>query len=355
MSLFGRKHDAVLEHQRAAFAQFMRTVGELEDRIRSTEAFKAKYGDVWQHDDRIAQYKRGLELIHGIADVQSKRLKMATSAIPNFDGPLLAALDRIDATFTSMDDLIADLLVRRASVRAGHADFGTRPEPKPRHDQGDDADEEESGRTPPTREGEVIAWVSRAMKHASNQRPFRHDVAERDHDRLLEIGRANRLGERLAAEDFPKMIFGAPLAEEKDYRVPDLFYAYGFWIVSEAAANVLRQFDLGRAQLVSVPVLKNDHRTPIGGNWFCINFGNAKAGVVPDQSEKIRMGAQDRYILPVTIKDNQLAVSAEALQGPDIWVDPQLWDNFFVSGALGRALRKAKADKGFFLTKCRVV
>jgi len=201
----------------------------------------------------------------------------------------------------------------------------------------------------------MMVWVSRAMVHPSNQRPFRNDIAERDHDRLLEIGRANGRGERLGPEDFPKLIFAAPHARERDYRVPDLFFAYGFWIVSEPVTNVLGQFDLGQAQLVPVPVLMKDRQTPIGGEWSCISFGNARHLVVPEKSEKIRMGPQNRYNLPATTADDQVAVSAEALQPPDIWVDPQLWDNFFVSEALGKALRKNKLDKGFFLTKCRVV
>jgi hypothetical protein len=200
-----------------------------------------------------------------------------------------------------------------------------------------------------------MVWVSRAMVHASNQRPFRNDLAERDHDRLLEIGRANCLGERMAPDDFPKLIFGAPHARETNYHVPDLFFAYGFWIVSKATADVMRQVDLGGAQLVPVPVLKKDRQTPIGGEWLCINFGNAKHAVVPDKSETIRMGPQDRYNLPVTTKDDDVAVSSDALQPPDIWVDPQLWDNFFVSDRLRGALRKAKADKGFMLVRCRVV
>ncbi|HXC74525.1 MAG TPA: DUF1629 domain-containing protein [Sphingomicrobium sp.] len=198
-----------------------------------------------------------------------------------------------------------------------------------------------------------MVWVSRAMVHASNQRPFRNDVAERDHARLIEIKQANERGEVMAPEDFPTVIFGAPHAVEKDYGVPDLFAAYGFWIVSQAVVDVLRQFDLGQAQIRPVPVLRDDRSTPIGGDWSCINFGNAKRAVLPEQSEKIRLGPQNRYNLPATIADNQLAVSAEALAPPDIWVDPQLWAAFFVSEALGKALRKV--SNSFFLTKCRVV
>jgi hypothetical protein len=57
----------------------------------------------------------------------------------------------------------------------------------------------------------------------------------------------------------------------------------------------------------------------------------------------------------VTTKDNQVAVSADALLPPDIWVDPEFWAAFFLSEALGKALREANAHNGFFLTKCRVL
>jgi hypothetical protein len=169
-----------------------------------------------------------------------------------------------------------------------------------------------------------LVWVSRALVHASNQRPFRNDIAEKDHDRLIEIQKANEQGEILDPADFPRVIFGAPHALDKDYNLPDLFAAYGYWVVSRAAVDVLQQFDLGQAQFVPVPVLKNDLQTPVGGEWFCINFGNAKNTIIPEKSEKLRPWPQNRFKLPATIADNQLAVSSEALWSPDIWVDPRL-------------------------------
>ena len=200
-----------------------------------------------------------------------------------------------------------------------------------------------------------VVWISRALVHPTNQRPFRNDVAERDHDRLILIKQSNERGEILGPDDFPSEVFGAPHALEKHYQLPDLFAAYGYWVVSEAVSDVLGQFDLGQAQLKAVPVFKRDHQTPVGGNWFCLNFGNARRLVLPDQSEKIRPGPQGRFNVPATLTDNQLAVSADALGPPDIWVDPQLWNAFFVSDALANAFRKAKVSKSFFLTKCRVV
>jgi hypothetical protein len=108
-----------------------------------------------------------------------------------------------------------------------------------------------------------------------------------------------------------------------------------------------------------VKVLKKDRQTPVGGEWFCINFGNRKAAIAVPESTSLR----DRYIRPkekgwfpkATIKDGDIAVSKTACSGPDIWIDPQVGDAFFLSDGLGNALKKAKADKGFFLHKCRVL
>jgi hypothetical protein len=198
-------------------------------------------------------------------------------------------------------------------------------------------------------------WVSRAMKSATNQRPLQHSFSDERRPFAVDCKRKNEAGEPLGPECFPELIYGSPLAEEKDYQLPHLFFAGSYWAVSKAAADVLRQFDLGRGALYPVRVVRNDRQTPIGDEWFCLNFGNAKTAVVVEQSEKIRSSAQGRYSMPPTFGDNQLAVSADALIPPDIWVDTQLWDAFFLTGAVENALRMANAQDGFFLSKCRVV
>jgi hypothetical protein len=200
-----------------------------------------------------------------------------------------------------------------------------------------------------------MVWVSRAIGHASNLRPFRNDVGERDHVRLVEIQKRIERGEPLDASAFPTEIFGAPDARQKDYALPDFFFGYGYWIVSSAAAAVLRAFDLGHGELRPVRVLESDRRTPVGGEWFCLNFGNRKHALAPQQSQNIRQRAQGLYKASAVLRDNDLAVSRAALEGPDLWVDEQMWDALFLSEALGTALKKAKADRGFMLLEVRVV
>lgn len=53
--------------------------------------------------------------------------------------------------------------------------------------------------------------------------------------------------------------------------------------------------------------------------------------------------------------DNDIAVSRQALDGPDIWIDPLLWNGLFISDRLARALKIAKRASTFHLAKCRVI
>lgn len=193
------------------------------------------------------------------------------------------------------------------------------------------------------------------MKHPTNLRPITSEVQETDIHRAIEVSKLNQLGAPLDGSHFPDEVFGARHSLERHYQLPDLFRAGSFWVVSQAAADILRQFDLGAGALYPVRVLKKDRTTPIKDGWYCINFGNARPLIIPDQSEGLRPGPQDRYNFSVTLADDHLVVSAAALQPPDIWVDPQLWDNFFVSHPLREALREAKLSSRFYLTRCRVV
>lgn len=204
-----------------------------------------------------------------------------------------------------------------------------------------------------------MVWISTAPGHASNLRPFRHDVSERGREAFQPILDRIKAGEPLAPGDFPEVIYGAPEAEEKDYRLPDLFHAYGFWVVSGAAAEVLRQFDLGQGSLAPVRIMKSDRKTPVGGEWFVISVGNQKGALLPAESPRMRSryirDGEKGWFPPFVTKDQDIAVSFAALAGADIWIDPQAGDSIFLSDRLVKALKKAKADKGFFLSKCRVL
>jgi hypothetical protein len=204
-------------------------------------------------------------------------------------------------------------------------------------------------------------WISTAMADPSNLRPLTHDLGETEmRDAAIDWGTSNNNGDPMGAEFFPKEIWSFTSAEEKDYKLPHIFRAGTFWVVSAAAAAVLRQFDLGQGALYPVKVFKKDRETPIGDGWFCINFGNQKSAFLPQETVRarktyIRDGGVEGWTPRLPYNDNDFTVSTAALPGPDIWIDPKVGDAFFLSDALANALKKAKVHKGFSLNICRVI
>ena len=206
----------------------------------------------------------------------------------------------------------------------------------------------------------ACVWISTAPGHASNQRPLRHSFSEGPQLQwAIASKQRNMSGEPLGRDHFPEEIYGAPNARESSFKLPDIFHAGSYWVVSGAAADILRRFDLGGGALYPVRVLKSDRQTPVDGDWQCVNFGNRKDAFLPDQScsfnfDSIRQGEKG-WFARAAMKDDDFALSQAALQGSDIWIDYRVGDAFFISDRLRRGLKQAKADKGFFLNRCRVI
>jgi hypothetical protein len=204
------------------------------------------------------------------------------------------------------------------------------------------------------------AWIGTPPPSAGYSMPFTNSFVgtERQRDGAI-WGEKNNYGDALPAECFPAEIFATEDAKDHHYKLPDLFSDANFWVVSQNAANVLWQFDLGDGALYAVKVLKSDRKTPVDGEWFCLNFGNRKSALLVEQSARMNetyvQGGVKGWSPRATMKDGDVAISKAALAGPDIWVEPILAYSFFLSGPLGRALKKAKADKGFFLHKVKVI
>lgn len=206
-------------------------------------------------------------------------------------------------------------------------------------------------------------WLSTAMKDGRHLRPFTNDLVAVDDDGTGNLTndsfKRNNAGEPLGPDAFPKMIWGAEKRGAKTFgKLPDLFFGYGFWVVSERSADVLRKFDLGQGALYPVKVMQKDKVTPIGDHaWFCINFGNVKSAFLRERSDLSKFyGEIGGKPSPTTsVESDQCVVSIAATAGPDVWIDTKLDEGLFVSGSLGDALRKAKCTSGWGLRRCRVV
>jgi hypothetical protein len=138
-------------------------------------------------------------------------------------------------------------------------------------------------------------------------------------------------------------------------RLTSLFLVNGFLCLTDTAAKVLRDHDLGKGGLFPLALFRSDGVTPIPGPFWALNFGAKKSALNSEASKGLDRNYQGRFVPSLSIKDDDAAVTPAALEGPDIWGDERLLRGFFVSSRLAKALHKAKLDRAFHLVRCRVV
>ena len=114
---------------------------------------------------------------------------------------------------------------------------------------------------------------------------------------------------------------------------------------------------MGGGSLYPVKVFQKDKKTPVEGEYFCINFGAVKHAFVPEESPSAkenpyRKGYWKIGLLP---QDDGIAVTSGALKGPDLWVDSGIHEALFASGRLVEAMKKAGVAKVFQWRRCRVI
>lgn len=181
-------------------------------------------------------------------------------------------------------------------------------------------------------------------------------------DQIIAI-QLNKSGQSVPSTLCPTKIWEEPPLD--GYRiqfktgVPDLFFVEGYWLVSERAASIMRQFDLGGGALYSVSegLFYIDQKTRLPGNYYCWIFGNKKQAFLPDETpDKMKFGVGGvRWEMPYNLMDDNIAVSRDALQGSAVWLDDSLFKAVFMSRPLGDALHAAGLCKAFCLYKARVI
>ncbi|MFD1982099.1 imm11 family protein [Mesorhizobium newzealandense] len=196
-------------------------------------------------------------------------------------------------------------------------------------------------------------WASRAFMDSSRIRLFTADPLPTGMD-LGQMAELNETGERMSAEHFPKQIF-AEYPDKKEKKQADLVLAAGAVVVSAICADVLRQFDLGHSSLYPIKLLQHDRKTPVEGEYFCLNIGERKDTFLRKHSPLVKEFGDKTMMMPSWLQDGDVAVSPAALEGPDLWVSPPLIRIFFLSDRLTQALRAAKMARVFGFRACRIV
>lgn len=201
-------------------------------------------------------------------------------------------------------------------------------------------------------------WISGARQDSTLIKSVLTEIEAKDKKKEIDGQLLNAKGDSVPHELCPKKIWGDGFGPAFK-GMPDLFWARSQWIVSERAADIIRQFNLGDGALypVSEGVFQSDGLTPLPGNFFCWIFGNTKNAFIPDLSRNMRSPDVPGlwWSMPWKLQDEDVAVSQAALVGPEVWLDKMLFKSVFLSGPLGDALDRAGLRKAFRLFKCRVI
>lgn len=143
--------------------------------------------------------------------------------------------------------------------------------------------------------------------------------------------------------------------------VHDLFAVGGFYAVKGKLAELLSRFDLGEGGLIPFPIYKADLVTPVEGEFFFINFGARKNSFLPEQSKLVERMAIDRktgtqiWDIKSWFEDGDVALSATALEGPDVWFEETVYNKIFMSDELAQALQDAELAEDWRLKQCHIV
>jgi len=102
-------------------------------------------------------------------------------------------------------------------------------------------------------------------------------------------------------------------------------------------------------------MIDSDFKHCLLPDHYCLNFGAVKDTVLIDGSNNLETVAGADLRQPLSkVRDGDIVVTADALSGPDLWIEAQVANAFFLSGALAEALGAAGLAKVFGLRRCRL-
>lgn len=133
--------------------------------------------------------------------------------------------------------------------------------------------------------------------------------------------------------------------------LPDFFYL-DYFFLTEKTADVFRRHDLGKGYLHPVEALKKSGG--LFGPTYILVPGNQKAAFVPEESKNVKEPFPERYSFATVPKDDDIAMSSAALEGPDVWCQRGV-PGLYLSKALGDDLKASGVSRHFHLKRVRIV
>jgi hypothetical protein len=146
-----------------------------------------------------------------------------------------------------------------------------------------------------------------------------------------------------------------------EYTPPPFISGGGYPLVSESAKAVLERFDLGDTVFHPLTIMDSEEtRLTTPEPYFLLNVGNKRSmgnyeALGPEGDSRAPLRNRHGIVyLPNHHQEGELVIVPEALNGPDIWLDPKVPSLLFLSDRLVIGLKSAGMDKGWGLVRCAV-
>jgi hypothetical protein len=169
---------------------------------------------------------------------------------------------------------------------------------------------------------DVCVWATNCLTDSELMYAISSDKTLEDGRSAADTMERSEKGEPMPKERFPKEMYIDSESDEIT-SVPDIF-SCGFWVVSARFAEVLCRFDLGKTALYPVKLFHHDRKTPFEGEYFTLAFGETRDTFVPEESPeamKFPFTKKNLWVASLGREDNGLALSDDALQGVDLWME----------------------------------
>ncbi len=214
-------------------------------------------------------------------------------------------------------------------------------------------------------------WIATTMNGGNIQSVLRKEFGDRWKARrsaediewsnrmVNEAAQAWRRGSVLTAEQVGDVWFYNSKAA---YHTDPFINGGGYPLVSETTKSVLEQFDLGQTVFHPLKLLDPTETVPTTSEpYYLLNVCNKRSmgnyeALGPEGELHVPLnclGGGVRY-LPNIGREKELVVVPEAMNGPDIWIDPKVPRILFLSDTLASGLKAAGVDKGWGLVRVPV-
>ncbi len=161
------------------------------------------------------------------------------------------------------------------------------------------------------------------------------------------------IGERIDPSEFPAEYEAVNTNPSRNLNLP-MWYSTLRHVRADMAA-VLRRFDLGRTVLAPIRITLPDG-AGVRDDFSVLSVANLKSMVDPALSTPMKRGRKRwGHLHTSAATDDSVVVKRLALEGPDIWTDPQVSTTIFVSDGLAKVLLEQDFGKALKLRRVRVV